>query len=69
MYLHNKNVFAFGPVLKCLALFTWSTVAEGQYIKAVLGWRRKCNKRGLFEFQQCGTIKNYILDELMPKLP
>lgn len=42
---------------------------EASYIRAVSGWRRACDERGLTELQRshCNYgMLNFILDELMP---
>lgn len=42
---------------------------EAQYIKAVRGWRRACDERGLSELERSRLnygLLNYILDDLMP---
>ena len=42
---------------------------EANYIRAVLGWRRACDERGLSELVRCRLnyrMLNYVLKELMP---
>lgn len=42
---------------------------EAKYIRAVLGWRKACDQRGLSELQRCRQnyrMLNFMLDELMP---
>ena len=43
--------------------------AEAKYIRAVNGWRRACDERGLSELQRCRlnySFLSYVLDDLMP---
>ena len=42
---------------------------EANYIRAVNGWRRAVDERGLSNLERCRldyTFLNYILDDLMP---
>ena len=42
---------------------------EAEYIKAVNGWRRSCDERGLSELQRCKLNYNflcYIFEDWMP---
>lgn len=42
---------------------------EASYIRAVLGWRKACDQRGLSELERCRynyNMLNFLLDELMP---